>query len=354
MKAETAERVLSLWLPWVRSILEAREEVGFSLDFTDNERWQWIVAGGHRRARDLGLAALERLALPDLLVTYWMSCLYSPYAASQGSFAAVRGRPWLRIPCPATEDLAWRSAVAGAKAAIMAAHGCQDEDQLAWRFFYGLSEKVGDIALSEIQRLGRPPEDAARFVCCLLPAGAKWMADRATPVFSRQPQLLPWRDFACSSCHRPRPKALPPTPFVRWAGRLHSQVVELEWDMGLVPKEDVHDFIDRLYERKRANTHAVRALVHRAKALLPSEKRAIIEDQIRRYRLGEADLDELLWEEWERELPDLEADLAQADEHDRSRIIGERANRIYERVTKRLRRAGLQPPRQRPGWWARK
>ena len=74
---------------------------------------------------------------------------------------------------------------------------------LTWFYYGGGADEVAEMALQQMNQLCMDDVNALLLVCCLLPAGAKWMTDRPSIFIKRFPSLMEWAEFAPTCTDHP-------------------------------------------------------------------------------------------------------------------------------------------------------
>jgi len=100
MKKETLQNLLHGLFPgWDESVLENREELGFSFSFSVQERWDWFADDRHSEIRKRAHQEMKVLKLSDELAEYWLCCFYSNYRQPNRmtDLPAIRGPPFTPI-----------------------------------------------------------------------------------------------------------------------------------------------------------------------------------------------------------------------------------------------------------------
>ena len=100
MKKETLQNLLHGFFPeWDESVLENREELGFSFSLSVQERWDWFADGRHTEIWKRAHQEMKVLKLPDELAEYWLCCFYSNYRQPNGmtDLPAIKGPPFTPI-----------------------------------------------------------------------------------------------------------------------------------------------------------------------------------------------------------------------------------------------------------------
>ena len=69
---------------WSQSVEASRQSLGYDVNWSPAERISWIEANCST-IREWTLSELERLDLPETLMTYWQDCLYNAYASRDGT-----------------------------------------------------------------------------------------------------------------------------------------------------------------------------------------------------------------------------------------------------------------------------
>jgi len=73
------EVALHKWSLWNESVLKARQELGFRLDFTEDELRKWEGDGGWEKAWEVVDQVLKNFVLPSSFAFYWLACFCSDY-----------------------------------------------------------------------------------------------------------------------------------------------------------------------------------------------------------------------------------------------------------------------------------
>lgn len=397
MKRETLKSLLHRFYPeWDESVLEVRKKLGFSFAFSDKERWDWFATGKHIEVREYAEQEMAALKLPAELAEYWVCCFYSNYQRPSGAkeLTAVKGPPFLEIPCPSSflgED--WTASIEKKRSEFMIKHGLESHEELI-RWFWNLkvAGEVGAIGLDEVKKLDLPECYAMAWVCCFLPQGARWMADRAIPVLERCPQFAYWRQFTCTGQYqRAHVKAY---PFViDWSEGADEKYREsatmwdlqergidlgiqsdshgnirmtLSWPPGLVRLNELrqaveyaqHYYQKRLRPKEQTPLRAiVEQFIHRAK-VIPVDQRK--ESAQIRYKSGEATFDQLLCEEAlspevQRRYKEYSSLYRKSPAHKSSALKNIRLLRkeVYDRVRSWVIDTGQLPKvPKHPPWWS--
>ena len=402
MKGETIQNIIhTSGLPWDESVVRARGKLGFSFSMTPEERWDWFVEGKHREVYESAHRQLGLMNLPDdpgpygSLAQYWVCCFYSDYGPP-GTFldyGAIKGPPFLQIPCP--KDLVgnpWILSVERGRSLIQKRHGLRGESDLI-RWFWNLeaASEVGRLALRRVHALDLPGAYAMAWVCCFLPEGAKWMADRVPSLLKRFPQLAHWSHFTCSG--QTQRDGVRAYPFViDWSEGADEKFREKAtmWDLlqrgiRLEIEADAHGnnrmalrwlpelvnvadlrmaveyahryYCERLQRGARLSTlqWLVKDRTSLAKAI-PSQR---AQSAVRRYEADDASFEQLLCEE--ALIPEVQEEYRElVDTHHVSPARRQSASgdikllrkRVYDRVRAWLVKAGFDPKVQRkPPWW---
>ena len=154
------------------------------------------------------------------MADYWACCFYSDYRLPNGLVdpALIKGPPFLEFPCPSSflgED--WTASVAKTRLSLMSKHKLKsDADLIGWFADIEAATEVGAVAIDEVRVLNLPESYAMGWVCCFLPDGAKWMANRAVSVLTRFPHFADRRQFRCS--REPQRSRVRASPFtIDWS-----------------------------------------------------------------------------------------------------------------------------------------
>jgi len=209
VRKETLQNLLHRFSPeWDASVVESRDKLGFSFDLGTQERWDWFACGKHIQVRNSAYREMKELGLPGELAEYWICCFYSNYRQPSGliNLTAVEGPPFLELPCPSSFlDERWTASIEEARSKLMSKHRLKQESDLtSWFWNVDASTEVGIVALEEVKNLHLPEPYAMAWICCFLPPGAKWMADRSLPVVERFHQFADWRQFICTGDYQRR------------------------------------------------------------------------------------------------------------------------------------------------------
>lgn len=398
MRRETQQNLLHRFLPeWDASILKARKQLGFSFDLGEQRRWEWFAEGKHAQVKQCAQERVRALDLPAELAMYWICCFYSDYHKPERApdLAAVKGPPFLKMGCPSSFlGKGWMASIEKMRSELASKHGLKgDGDFVIWFSSMESASQLGVLALAEVKNLGLPATYAMAWVCCFLPDGAKWMANRAAPVLESFPQFADWRQFICTGQHEQiRVRAY---PFViDWsegADKKYRQSITM-WDLqerGIDfgwqadPSENVRmsltwrpelvrvdelrkavEYAQNYYhqrlepQQKTAPLHSlVQQFVHRAK-VIPSDQRK--RSAQLRYQLGEVTFEQVLCEE--ALTPEVQKEYQQhlslyqespARGSSALRQIRRLRKQVYDRVRSWLVEEGSLPKvQQHPPWWS--
>lgn len=203
MKKGTLQSLLHWFYPhWDESVCAGREELSFSFVSSGQKRWEWLAAGKHVDVLRLASQEMAALGLPGEFGQYWVCCFYSDYQPENGAadLAAIKGPPFLEVACPSSfvgEE--WAASIERVRSELLSRHALEGEGELIrWFWDVEVASEVGRVALQEMKNLGLPREYAMAWICCFLPEGAKWMADRAVTILERFPQFVHWGQFVCT------------------------------------------------------------------------------------------------------------------------------------------------------------
>lgn len=397
MRRETLQNLLHSFLPeWDTSVIETRGKLGFSSDLGPEESWDWFASGKHIEVRNSAYQTMKELRLPEELAEYWICCFYGNYRQPNGMMdvTAIKGPPFLRISCPSSflgED--WTASIDRARSKLIRKHRLkEDSDLIRWFWNLDAASEVGTVALDEVRNLHLPESYAMAWVCCFLPQGAKWMANRAIPVVERFAQFADWRQFVCTSDYpKGRVRAY---PFViDWSEGADEKYREsttmwdlqergmnlsmnsdssgnitmtLTWRPELVRVDELRkavEYAQRYYHEQpglKAQTAPLRTLaeqfVHRAK-VIPFHQRK--QSAQMRYQSGEATFEQLLCEEAlspevQRRYQEYSSIYRRSPAREGSalRQIRHLRKEVYDRVRSWLIETGQPPSVQRhPPWW---
>ena len=130
MHPDTLQRLLHNYLPdWNQSILQGRQDLGFSFDLGPQRNWEWVAAGKYAQAIDLAPEKVLELQLPRELAFYWVCCFFSDCVNMTGfnDLPQVKGPPFPEITCPQdTLGSSLKQSIAvGASAADAYSEPCQ-------------------------------------------------------------------------------------------------------------------------------------------------------------------------------------------------------------------------------------
>jgi len=397
VKKETLQNLFHRFFPeWEASILESRENLGFSFNLVQQEHWDWFASGKHIEVRNSAYQKMKDLRLPNELAEYWICCFYSNYLRKNGmmDLAAVKGPPFLEFTCPSSFlGESWEASIQKVRSELIKKHELKSGgDLVRWFWNPDGAGEVGTVALHEVKSLNLPESYAMAWVCCFLPEGAKWMANRTIPVFERFPQFADWSKFICTNAYqRRRVRAYP--FFIDWSEGADEKYREsptmwdlqergmnlgmesdpfgnirltLSWRPELVRVDELRkavEYAQRYYHELpglKRQTTPLRTLteqfVHRAK-VIPFDQRK--RSSQLRYRSGEATFEQLLCEE--ALTPEVQKQYKEyvsmyqssARRYAATKQIRLLRKEVYDRVRSWLIETGPLPKVQKhPPWWS--
>ena len=203
MKKETLQNLLHNYFPdWDNSVKEPGKNLGFSFGFNIQQRWDWFATGKHIEVERYAEQELRNLKLPAEMAIYWICCFYSDYHTQNNviDLTKVEGPPFLEFPCfSQTLGKTWQESIENARRKLMNNKYIKTNDELiGWFWDLEDAKELGEIALNEVKSLNLKDYYAMAWVCCFLPQGAKWMANRSLLLLEHFPQFANRRQFICS------------------------------------------------------------------------------------------------------------------------------------------------------------
>jgi hypothetical protein len=192
MRKQSIQNLVHRQPGWEASIEEARKALGYRHDLEAAECWQWYAGAKHAQVRAASEKAVNDLQAPPALVHYWQRCFYADYQPDDTrSYASILSPPFLVIPCPGVSlGRRWQKSLDKGKR-LWRRHDLGHAGPIiSWLRWEDHALEAGRTALAAVGELGLSAAYALPWLCCLLPEGTKWAAERCL-ILTRADGLPP-------------------------------------------------------------------------------------------------------------------------------------------------------------------
>ena len=171
MNPQTLQRLVHGHLKgWDDSVIQARQNLGYSFDKSPAERWEWAVSGNYPKVYERAEEVIRDLDVPDGFAYYWCCCFFSDYLGEDGhkTLTEVKGQPFLEVACPSeSSGFEWTSSIM--KGSDELATHTEEDTRIGWLHLQGGCRELGKIGSQEVKRLGLPQPYCLLWLCCTLP-----------------------------------------------------------------------------------------------------------------------------------------------------------------------------------------